>query len=510
MKKASVLIALISIICFASYTVKHLSEEIPKTWDEEKLYSSLLPLVDTSIKVKPVPEEYYYRIPERVIYKTYPMYMPGREPKDYFEWLRKQDPIVMFNPASLKTEEDWIKAGETIFDMPTGFIPIDSAFISSLPSLAKNWNKIGTPVIKEGIIPFLTLVVKEKGILQLGILSCGMCHTKVMPDGNSLKGAQGNYPFDRDLPILFSYDPDANGPNDTVSAFTKEILYSLFAAPWIKEKNQEIWSQPASSYKNTIIKDLQAAIPGVIHRHGTTYGYPVSVPDLFNIRERKYFDRTGLMLHRDIGDLMRYASLNQEADFLNDYGGFFPVKRPLHPETGDTITRFSDPQLFALAKFLYSLKTPQNPNPPTIELVKQGEKIFIQEDCVGCHVPPFYSSKKLTPALGFTPPKDHWSKYDIYDESLGTDPGLALYTRRGTGYYKVPSLIGAWNRTGFLHGGYLATLEDMFDTRRLNEDYVPTGYKPSSVRTMSVRGHKYGLNLNNEDKKALIAFIRSL
>jgi hypothetical protein len=74
----------------------------------------------------------------------------------------------------------------------------------------------------------------------------------------------------------------------------------------------------------------------------------------------------------------------------------------------------------------------------------------------------------------------------------------------------VPSLIGAWNRTGFLHSGYLATLEDMFDTRRLNEDYVPTGYKPSSVKTMAVRGHKYGLNLNNEDKKALIAFIRSL
>src|SRR6188474_2878735 len=149
MKKASVLIALISIICFASYTVKPLSEEIPKTWDEEKLYSSLLPLVDTSIKVKPVPEEYYYRIPERVIYKTYPMYMPGHEPKGYFEWLRKQDPMVMFSPASLKTEEEWIKAGEIIFDMPTGFIPIDSAFISSLPSLAKNWNKIGTPVTKE-------------------------------------------------------------------------------------------------------------------------------------------------------------------------------------------------------------------------------------------------------------------------------------------------------------------------------------------------------------------------
>jgi hypothetical protein len=88
---------------------------------------------------------------------------------------------------------------------------------------------------------------------------------------------------------------------------------------------------------------------------------------------------------------------------------------------------------------------------------------------------------------------------------------VLLYTRRrGTGYYKVPSLIGAWNRTGFLHSGYLATLEDMFDKRRLQNDYVPTGYKPASVKTMAVAGHKYGLDLNEEDKKALIAFIRSL
>jgi hypothetical protein len=331
-----------------------------------------------------------------------------------------------------------------------------------------------------------------------------------MPDGELLKGAQGNYPFDRDLPILFAYDPDQSKPNDTLSAFTKDILLSLFAAPWIKHKNQEIWAQTDTDYKNTIIKDLQAAIPGVIHRHGTTYGYPTSVPDLFNIKERKYFDHTGLLRHREIGDLMRYASLNQEADFLNDYGGFFPVKRPMHPETGDTITRFSDTQLYALAKFIYSLKTPQNPFPASAALIKKGEKIFTEEDCTSCHTPPFYSSKKLTPVNGFTPPKDHWEKYDIYDESLGTDPGLALYTRRGTGYYKVPSLIGAWNRTGFLHSGYMATLEDMFDKRRLQNDYVPTGYKPASVKTMAILGHKYGLDLNEDDKRSLIAFIRSL
>jgi cytochrome c peroxidase len=43
--------------------------------------------------------------------------------------------------------------------------------------------------------------------------------------------------------------------------------------------------------------------------------------------------------------------------------------------------------------------------------------------------------------------------------SVGTDPGLALKTRRGTGYYKVPSLKGVWYRGMFGHSGWCATLE---------------------------------------------------
>jgi hypothetical protein len=50
----------------------------------------------------------------------------------------------------------------------------------------------------------------------------------------------------------------------------------------------------------------------------------------------------------------------------------------------------------------------------------------------------------------------------------------------------------------------------MFDKTRLNEDYVPKGYKPAHVKTMAVKGHLFGLDLNEKDKKDLIAFIRSL
>ncbi len=36
--------------------------------------------------------------------------------------------------------------------------------------------------------------------------------------------------------------------------------------------------------------------------------------------------------------------------------------------------------------------------------------------------------------------------YDVLRVSVGTDPRLTLQTRRGTGYYKVPSLKGVWYR----------------------------------------------------------------
>ena len=91
------------------------------------------------------------------------------------------------------------------------------------------------------------------------------------------------------------------------------------------------------------------------------------------------------------------------------------------------------------------------------------------------------------------------------------DPALALKTRRGTGYYKVPSLKGLWYREMFPHDGSCATLEDWFDPRRVSDDYVPTGFPgPQAVKTRAVGGHRFGLNLSSEDRRALIAFLKTL
>jgi len=58
--------------------------------------------------------------------------------------------------------------------------------------------------------------------------------------------------------------------------------------------------------------------------------------------------------------------------------------------------------------------------------------------------------------------------------------------------------------------GSVATLEDWFDPRRLSNDYVPTGFKGYGVKTRPVPGHLFGLDLSLEDRKALLAFLRTL
>src|SRR5262249_2650751 len=120
------------------------------------------------------------------------------------------------------------------------------------------------------------------------------------------------------------------------------------------------------------------------------------------------------------------------------------------------------------------------------------------------------TSNKLTLAKGFDPPKDMPPTLDVLPISVGTDPGLALKTRKGTGYYKVPSLKGVWYRGHYLHDGSAASLEEMFDPERLSETHIPGGWLPPAMTTRAIQGHEFGLKLNPVEREQLIAFLRTL
>ena len=100
---------------------------IPKTWDEEALASLEVPLAEPHNSPRHISAEDYYRLPVRPIYKSYTQYDQDREPSGYRDWLRRQEPIVLWDDGAhrprLETEADWIKAGEIVFDAPVIFFP---------------------------------------------------------------------------------------------------------------------------------------------------------------------------------------------------------------------------------------------------------------------------------------------------------------------------------------------------------------------------------------------------
>lgn len=54
--------------------------EIPRVWQEAALSQLEVPVSHPEYSAKAVTEDYYYRIPVLPIYKSYPVYAPGRMP----------------------------------------------------------------------------------------------------------------------------------------------------------------------------------------------------------------------------------------------------------------------------------------------------------------------------------------------------------------------------------------------------------------------------------------------
>ena len=484
---------------------------VPRTWDEQALADLEVPLAVPSHSPKHISAEEYYRLPVRPIYKSYPAYNTDREPPGYRAWLLEQEPTILWDDRAhrpgLETEADWIKAGELVFNAPVLFFP----GLTSTPEESRAFDaKTGDFYDGNGISPFSEYVVRERGKVEVGEASCRECHTRVMADGAVIKGAQGNRPVNRIAYFGLAADAAKADDKDRFLADAREGQRRSFAAPWLKpDPNARLERFSAAE-----IEAVHFAIPpGVFARQGTSPLSPAKLPDLIGIQERRYLDASGLVQHRNIGDLMRYAALNQGVDMLARFGDFVPAGDAREVGGGfferAVGARYSDEQLYALALYIYSLKPPPNPNKRDA-LAIRGQRVFEAERCGTCHTPPIYTNNALTPAPGFTVPENHVEKFQILRRSVGTDPTLTRTTRRGTGYYKVPSLKGVWYRGPFEHNGSVSTLEDWFDPRRLRDDYVPTGWKGYGVTMRAVPGHEFGLKLPAEDKRALIAFLKTL
>jgi mono/diheme cytochrome c family protein len=477
----------------ALLAVSALAADIPRTWEKSAVDTLELPLANREFSPSHIDEAAYYRIPERVIYKSYTVYAPGREPTGYAEWLKTVEPEVAFDSSHFSSAEQWISAGEIVFNAPTSFHPL--FFTAQDLRDPEFYKRTGLPVAKDGSIPFARWVVRRKGSVELGSMGCNTCHTRVLGDGTIVPGAPGNNPNDREGALLLRASAKAIGAEKVVvqvRSFARQ-----FEVPWLPD---DINRLARSMDLDELVAAGEAIPPGVTARANTSMVLPPQIPDLLGVRERRFLDHTGLIRHREIGDLMRYSSLAQDV-FSSDRYGTANGANTAVPQV-----RYSDPQLYALALYLYSLRPPPNPN-AFDSSAERGKALFATEKCGNCHTPPLYTNNQLIAADGFEPPT---GAVDVVPVRIGVDPRYTLDTHKGTGYYKVPSLKGVWYRGPFGHNGPAATLEDWFDPGRLDPGYVPTGFKGYDGKTRSIPGHMFGLRLSPSQRKDLIAFLRTL
>jgi hypothetical protein len=484
------------------------AQQAPRTWDDKALSDWATPVAGLNVRPTHMPEADYYALPVENL-RTYPVYYPGHEPAGYWEMLQKIGPKPLIEPERLKTETDWIDAGRRVFD-ELDHIPLrtfDAAYITAVRD-PKTFEASQVKPLPDGTVFGARWVPTAKGV-ALSFSNCGNCHLLYLPDGTRVPGAPtfgGEYRISPNSIALAVHDanhvPPAAAPFRMGSEPSDMRLYHESQVPWVKDDVHERLKTITQDERRLYIAASQRG--GAPLRWNGSMFYPVKAPDLIGIKDRKYLDATATHLHRGIGDLVRYAALVSYAETV-DFGPY----HFLPPDAQRLGVRVPDEALYALALYIYSLQPPKNPN-PIDDNAKAGETIFQHEGCVRCHTPPLYTNNKLTLAEGFTPPDDKPSSLDVLPLSVGTDPGLALKTRKGTGYYKIPSLKGVWYRGHYLHDGSVASLEEMFDPDRIKDTHVPGGWSPPGVRNRAIKGHEFGLKLTPREREQLLAFLRTL
>jgi cytochrome c5 len=141
---------------------------------------------------------------------------------------------------------------------------------------------------------------------------------------------------------------------------------------------------------------------------------------------------------------------------------------------------------WALAAYVASLAETLPPVRKAELVSARGARVFAHE-CESCHAPP-----------GLTGPP-------VSLAEIGTDPALGLSPDRGTGMYRVPSLRGLGSRGPLLHDASLPSIAALLDAARMTSEFSARLHG-----TGAVPGHRYGLDLTDADRAALVAYLEAL
>jgi hypothetical protein len=478
---------------------------IPHSWYDADLAGYRLPLATLGKPPAMIREADYYRLPETNL-KTYPVYAPDAEPPGYLDRLKTLDPAPLVDVSTLKNESDWIAAGREVFygrELPRFTGSEDNLALIRNPRVIAAYRLQTT---KDGILLGLRYVVRQKGKVELGTDTCAMCHVQVRADGGVIEGAPNNHtpfgPLMGDLTRRYEQMSPA-----LLEERRRKHMREDYRVPYLNDDpNLASADLPAAK-----IAELYERVPlGVYPRNNTSLLFPVKIANLIGVQDLRFFDRTGDARNRGIQDLMRYCgSIADVSDALTSYGDG-PAAHLVLANMGlpAGVHRTPDPLLYALALYIDSLRPPSIPA-ANAEAAANGKRVFMHAACPGCHTPGLFTNNRLTLAEGFHPPEAVMKAYDVMPLSVGTDPGLALQTRKGTGFYRVPSLRMLSLNAAFLHDGSVGSLEELFDPGRLRDDFHSSNWAPS-IPPHAVKGHRFGTDLSAPDRAALVAYLKTL
>jgi mono/diheme cytochrome c family protein len=226
----------------------------------------------------------------------------------------------------------------------------------------------------------------------------------------------------------------------------------------------------------------------------------------------------------------------------------------LSPFYVPSMIKVNEPAFRDIQAYLKTIEAPKYPGPVDVHLVNQGQAIFTR-NCAECHGT--YGEKwtypnKLIPlddigtdrtrAEGIADrAKDHYDKTWFAGETDADGKKLVTTNERG---YVAPPLDGIWATAPYLHNGSVPTLEHLLNSKtrpskftrsyRTDEaayDHQLVGWKttlvtadpPESMHPIEKRriydttqpgrgnqGHTFGDKLSDEDRRALIEYLKTL
>ena len=196
MFRVSIRIAVLG--AFATAIFAQTRTEAPRIWNETDLSDWATPLAQLDVRPAHFSPAEYYTVPADN-FRTYPVYPPDREPAGYWEWLQQQKPEPLVDMNSIRTQGDWIAAGERAFrELDLVLSRTNDPALIAKARDPKSFEGVFT--LPDGSVLDPRWVVTDQG-LMLTTSDCASCHIRVQPDKTiAFAGPLGGWPGDMPPP----------------------------------------------------------------------------------------------------------------------------------------------------------------------------------------------------------------------------------------------------------------------------------------------------------------------